>query len=154
MRSSRRRSAWVPVALLLLGGAAGCTREQGMEKITLAVGNAEFRVEVARTDAERQQGLMRRESLGRREGMLFVFDRDEHLDFWMKDTTIPLSIAFLSKEGRILEIADMVPLSRKPVRSRLSGRYALELNKGAFAEVGAREGSVVVFPPGFDTTAR
>lgn len=120
-----------------------------MEKITVMVGGQEFRVEVARTDAERQKGLMGRESMGPREGMLFVFDRDAHLEFWMKDTRIPLSIAFLSSSGKILEIVDMQPYSRKTVRSRLSGRYALELNRGAFAGVGAAEGSTVVFPPGF-----
>jgi uncharacterized protein len=120
-----------------------------MERITLTVGGQAFRVEVARTDAERQRGLMNREALGAREGMLFVFERDDHLEFWMKDTRIPLSIAFLSADGRILEVADMQPLSKRTVRSRLSSRYALELNQGAFGEVGAVEGSTVVFPPGF-----
>ncbi len=81
--------------------------------------------------------------------MLFVFDRDQHLEFWMKDTRIPLSIAFLSADGRILEIVDMTPFSQKVVRSRLSSRYALELRQGEFREVGAAEGTTVVFPPGF-----
>jgi len=92
---------------------------------------------------------MGRSALGPREGMLFVFDRDQHLDFWMKDTRIPLSIAFLSAEGKILEIVDMAPFSQKVVRSRFSGRYALELRQGRFREIGAREGSLVLFPAGF-----
>ena len=120
-----------------------------MEKITLTVGGEAFKVEVARTEAERQKGLMGRGSLGAREGMLFIFERDEHLDFWMKDTRIPLSIAFLSAEGRILEVVDMQPLSRKAIRSRFSCRYALELNQGMFSEIGAGEGDQVVFPEGF-----
>jgi uncharacterized membrane protein (UPF0127 family) len=64
-------------------------------------------------------------------------------------TPIPLSIAFLSSEGRILQIEDMVPLSEKAVRSRLSARYALELPRGAFDEVGAAEGGMVGLPAGF-----
>lgn len=151
MRSSTRRPAFLAACALALL-AASCTR--GMEKVTIGVGGQDFRVEVARSEAERQKGLMNRDSLGPREGMLFVFDRDGHLEFWMKDTRIPLSIAFLSSTGRILEIADMQPYSRKTVRSRLSARYALELNKGAFAEVGAAEGSAVVFPPGFSVEGR
>jgi hypothetical protein len=59
-----------------------------------------------------------------------------------------LSIAFLSSEGRILQIEDMEPLSQKAIRSRLSARYALELPRGAFREVGAAEGDTVVLPEG------
>lgn len=143
----RSRSIRLCAAAACLLALAACSR--GMEKITVTVGGQEFRVDVARTDAERQKGLMGRESMRPREGMLFVFEKDEHLEFWMKDTRIPLSIAFLSSSGKILEIVDMQPFSRKTVRSRLSSRYALELNQGAFAGVGAGEGSTVVFPPGF-----
>ena len=80
--------------------------------------------------------------------MLFVFPADQHLAFWMKDTTVPLSIAFLSSEGRILQIEDMEPFSLKSIRSRLSARYALELPQGAFAEAGASEGDTVTLPEG------
>jgi hypothetical protein len=121
----------------------------GVEKIALTIERERFDVEVARSDAQRARGLMGRSALGPREGMLFVFDRDQHLDFWMKDTRIPLSIAFLSAEGKILEIVDMAPFSQKVVRSRFSGRYALELRQGRFREIGAREGSLVLFPAGF-----
>jgi uncharacterized membrane protein (UPF0127 family) len=120
-----------------------------VEKIDLAIERERFDVEVARSNAQRARGLMGRSALGPREGMLFVFDRDQHRDFWMKDTRIPLSIAFLSAEGKILEIVDMAPFSQKVVRSRFSGRYALELRQGGFREIGAREGSLVLFPAGF-----
>jgi uncharacterized membrane protein (UPF0127 family) len=131
-------------ALLALGG---CTAK--LERVPLTVGSDVFTVEVARTDAQRERGLMHRRSLGNREGMLFVFDADQRLAFWMKDTLVPLSIAFLSSEGKILQIEDMEPLSQKAIRSRLSARYALELPRGAFAEVGAAEGDSVVLPEGF-----
>lgn len=137
-------SATVLAALLVV---AGCAPK--LERVPLTVGSALFTVEVARTGAERARGLMHRRSLGDREGMLFVFDADQHLAFWMKDTLVPLSIAFLSSEGRILQIEDMEPLSQKAIRSRFSARYALELPRGAFAEVGATVGDTVVLPEGF-----
>jgi hypothetical protein len=78
--------------------------------------------------------------------MIFVFDRDDHLAFWMKNTPTPLSIAFLSVDGKILQIQDMEPFSETIVRSRLSARYALEMRKGAFEELGISEGGTFTLP--------
>lgn len=142
-----RSSAVVALCLIAVAGLAGCAARVVRE--TLSIGGQDLTVEVARTDAQRAHGLMGRIGLGPREGMIFVFERDEHLSFWMKNTPTALSIAFLSAEGRILEIADMEPFSEKIVRSRLSARYALEMRKGAFADLGAREGDLISFPPGF-----
>jgi uncharacterized protein len=127
--------------------ASACARP--MDRIALEMGGAEFRVEVARTDHERERGLMRRKGIGDREGMLFVFDSDQRLSFWMKDTTIPLSIAFLSSTGRVEEIVDMEPLSLRIIRSRFSCRYALEVSDGTYTALGIKEGDVVHFPEGF-----
>jgi len=132
---------------LIAAGAAACAPVG--ERVSLSVGGEKFSVEVARTDAARAKGLMGRSTLGPREGMLFVFDHDQHLDFWMKNTRIPLSIAFLSAEGKILEIVDMQPFSEKLIRSRLSSRHALELRQGGFGEVRAGEGDFVILPEGF-----
>jgi len=142
-----RSSAASGIAVAALLAIAGCAAR--LERVTVTVGSDVFTVEVARTDEERARGLMHRRSLGDRDGMLFVFEADQHLAFWMKDTQVPLSIAFLSSEGRILQIEDLEPLSQKAVKSRLSARYALELPRGAFAEVGAAEGDTVVLPAGF-----
>lgn len=147
MRSEMPAAALAAVLLLAGLCTAGCSPRR--EKIALGIAGETFTIEVARTEAQRQQGLMGRKSLGAREGMLFVFDRDQHLDFWMKNTYLPLSIAFLSLEGKILEIVDMQPLSEKPIRSRFSARYALELAQGTFAMVGAEAGSFVTFPERF-----
>ncbi len=147
MRSRSRAGAGAFLGALIAFCAVACA--PGVEKIALAIERERFDVEVARSDAQRAKGLMGRTALGPREGMLFVFDRDQHLEFWMKDTRIPLSIAFLSVEGRILEIVDMAPFSQKVVRSRLSSRYALELRQGEFREIGAGEGTFVLFPAGF-----
>lgn len=139
-----RRSAMTILGLIALLTVAACAPP--LERVAVKVGSDVFTVEVARTDAQHERGLMHRRSLGRREGMLFVFTADQHLTFWMKDTRIPLSIAFLSSGGRILQIEDLEPYSQKAVRSRLSARYALELPRGAFAEVGAAEGDLVTLP--------
>ncbi len=97
---------------------------------------------------------MGRRDLGPRNGMIFLFDRDQHLTFWMKDTPTALSIAFISSDGRILQIEDMKPFSEEVVASRLSARYALEMRQGAFAEMGIREGDAVKFPADFPGSAR
>jgi uncharacterized membrane protein (UPF0127 family) len=133
---------WLLTAMLI----SAC---QSPERVTISAAGQTLTVEVARTEAQRARGLMERTNLGRRDGMIFVFDRDDHLTFWMKDTPTALSIAFLSAEGRILQIEDMEPFSESIVRSRLSARYALELPKGAFAELGIREGDTFTFPARF-----
>jgi uncharacterized membrane protein (UPF0127 family) len=81
---------------------------------------------------------MYRKSLDDGKGMLFVFDRDESLSFWMKNTLIPLSIAFIASDGRILEIRDMEPESLTPVHSSRSVRYALEVPQGWFDRAGVK----------------
>jgi uncharacterized protein len=144
---SRRSAVPAAAALLLAVVCAGCSAEK--ERVGLVAGGRALSIEVARTEAEREHGLMGRRDLGPRDGMIFVFDRDDHLSFWMKNTPTALSIAFLSSEGRVLEIADMEPFSEKIIRSRLSARYALEMRKGAFADLGVREGDVISLPPGF-----
>ena len=134
----------IVAAVVLLGGC----RPNG-EKVALQVSGQSLVVEVARTEAQRERGLMERKDLGPRDGMIFVFERDDHLAFWMKNTPTPLSIAFISTDGRILQIEDMQPFSETVIRSRMSARYALEMKQGAFSELGVKEGDVISFPKGF-----
>jgi uncharacterized membrane protein (UPF0127 family) len=96
--------------------------------------------EIARTDAERARGLMNRPTLPDGAGMLFIFEREQIVSFWMKDTRIPLSIAFIRTGGRITEIRDMQALDITAVRSARSVRYALEVPQGWFARAGIKEG--------------
>jgi uncharacterized membrane protein (UPF0127 family) len=103
----------------------------------------EITVEIARTEQERAQGLMYRKKLPDGEGMLFIFERDEQLVFWMKNTVIPLSIAFIASDGRITEIKDMQPLDLSAVKSSRSVRYALETPQGWFSRAGVKAGDVV-----------
>jgi uncharacterized protein len=114
--------------------------------ITNSIGEeVPVRVEIADTDAEWQTGLMGRTTLEGNAGMLFVFDQEQTLSFWMKDTLIPLSIAYIDAEGRIVDIQDMQPLDDIPPQyvSAEPARYALEVNQGFFEERSVTVGDMV-----------
>jgi uncharacterized membrane protein (UPF0127 family) len=110
----------------------------------------EARVEVASDPASRSRGLMRRKSLPPDTGMLFIYPDERPLEFWMKNTLIPLSICFIDRNGRIVRILDMEPdpgTPDHPLPRYGSGRsalYALEMERGWFRAHGVREGDVVV----------
>jgi uncharacterized membrane protein (UPF0127 family) len=141
------RRALFAAASLLFSSLLACGGR--LPTIEVRIGGEEFRIEVARSDAEKARGLMHRRSLGVREGMLFFYDADEHMSFWMKDTTIPLTLAFLSRDGQILQIAEMKPLSLKPVTSQWAARYALELPLGTLDRLGVRVGERIELPADF-----
>ncbi len=113
------------------------------DTITLTLNGHTLTAEVADQPDERVRGLMYRDSLGSEAGMLFVYTDDAERRFWMKDTRIPLSIAYLDAGGRIVKIADLQPLNETGVPSGRPARYALEVNQGWFAKNGVTEGSVV-----------
>ena len=113
-----------------------CRGQESFEKQELSIGGHSIIAEIARTEAQQQQGLMYRKELKDGEGMLFVHERDQMLSFWMKNTFVPLSIAFIAQDGRILEIYDMEPESLASVRSSRSARYALEVPQGWFGRAG------------------
>jgi uncharacterized membrane protein (UPF0127 family) len=106
------------------------------------------RVEVADDLAEQAKGLMDRTTLGENRGMLFVYPQERELSFWMKNTLIPLSIAFIDSERRIIDIQNMKPLDDKPPHyvSAEPAQYALEVNQGFFEERGVRVGDRVELP--------
>jgi uncharacterized membrane protein (UPF0127 family) len=108
----------------------------------------EVRVEVADDVAEQAKGLMDRTTLGENRGMLFVFPEERELSFWMKNTLIPLSIAFIDSESRIIDIQDMKPLDDEPPHyvSAEPAQYTLEVNRGFFEERGVRVGDRVEMP--------
>jgi uncharacterized membrane protein (UPF0127 family) len=120
----------------------------GLDVIPLTIsqnGNTHsFRVEVARTDAEQEKGLMFRTSMGRDEGMLFPSPYPEARTFWMKNTVIPLDIVFIGADHRISNIAaNAVPYSEDPIPSAGETIAVLELNGGRAAELGFTPGALV-----------
>ncbi|MBN2801423.1 MAG: DUF192 domain-containing protein [Deltaproteobacteria bacterium] len=115
---------------------------------TIGVGPVSLTVEVADDEEERAIGLMHRDSMPEEHGMLFIYPDERVRNFWMKNTRIPLSIAFADAEGRIVRIADMRPLDTSTTSSLHPARYALEVNKGWFERHGVKKGDQLTeLPP-------
>ena len=118
---------------------------QTLPKIPIYLDDKEIWVEIVRTPEERARGLMGRKHLAEDEGMLFIFEKEDYHSFWMKDTLLPLSIAFIDRGGKILKIADMEPLtldSHPPPKPIL---YALEMKRGWFLTNGVQIGDILKF---------
>ncbi len=139
-----RRTAEVTLAVLLLFGCKPSDRSAApVRKYTISVGTARASVEVAATPEERARGLSNRKTLGSDEGMLFIFPRPGKVSFWMKDTRVPLSIAFITPSGEIAEIQDMAPLDETPHVSAAEVQMALEMPAGWFESKGVKAGDKV-----------
>lgn len=100
-------------------------------------------VSVADTEEKRAKGLMHTRYLDPNKGMLFKFPYAFHLRFWMKNTYIPLDVAFINNDFKVVQIEKMVPLSTKAVTARVPCKYALEVNRGWFEENGVKVGSLI-----------
>ncbi len=131
------------LALAVTAQARGATANQGLPTIPLTINGHKIVVEVAATPERRSTGLMHRFSLQPDHGMLFVFDSPEVQGFWMKNTFIPLSIAFVAADGRIINVDEMQPHDESTHPSRGPALYAIEMRKGWFTENGIRSGDVV-----------
>lgn len=125
-------------ACVALNSAAAAAQQ--LPRTQLAAGIHLIQAEVADSFVSRMQGLMHRESLGANEGMLFVFDEPAIHCMWMKNTLIPLSVAYLDDDGAIVNIADMKPRSEDSHCAKKPVRFALEMNRGWFAAKGLRSG--------------
>ena len=117
---------------------------QGPETRALRVGSYPITAEVAASPEQQKVGLMHRQSLDPDCGMLFCYDEPQELSFWMRDTHVPLSIAFIDGEGRIESIRDMDPHDDSHVTSGRPCRWALETNRGWFMERNIGIGSKIL----------
>jgi hypothetical protein len=133
----------IVLTLLLLSVPLGLLACGGEETYELRIREARLEVELAVTPESRARGLMYRERLPEQQGMLFVFEDSRPRSFWMKDTLIPLSIAYMREDWVILEIYEMEPESLEPVPSINPARYALEVNRGFFEKHGIEPGAKV-----------
>lgn len=121
----------------------GCTGKLQTQNATIVNSKGEkipINVEIAKTVKERANGFMNREHIQDGTGMLFVFEKEQTLSFWMKDTPTPLSIAFIDKTGYIKEIYDLTPFSLEIIKSAYSCLYALEVPQGWFKKVNVQVG--------------
>ena len=139
------------LALLLACAAAGCrsgseTAKSGLRTVGVTVGSQTLTLEVADTPESRQTGLMRRDSMDRDHGMLFVFPREETLGFFMKNTRIPLDIIFLDASRRVVSIDSMRPYDLTTHSSARPAKYAIEVNAGVAKEAGIAVGDTIELP--------
>ena len=137
--------------LLALLVAAAPLRAQPQEKLPVVQLNAGMhviRAEVAADYASRMRGLMFRASMPVNAGMLFIFEETAPQCMWMKNTLLPLSVAFIDERGAVINIEDMQPQTEESHCARKPARYALEMNKGWFAARGIKPGSRINGIPG------
>ncbi len=144
-RASRGQRIERIIVFLILFLGPSLAPCENLVKIPLYINEKEIWVELAKTPAERAKGLMGRKDLGQEEGMFFIFENEDYHAFWMKDTPLPLSIAFIDKSGRIVGIADMKPLSLDSHSPPKPILYALEMKKGWFARNGIKVGDMIRF---------
>ena len=117
------------------------------QRFTLEIADQTLILEVAATNETRQRGLMHRKQMPEDRGMLFAYSTPAILHFWMKNTFLPLSIAFIADDGRIVNIENMEPLEELPGASSLEPvRYALEVNQGWFERNGVKAGDSIELP--------
>ena len=102
--------------------------------------------EIAEKAEDRNHGFMERKNIPDGTGMLFIFEKDQILSFWMKNTPHPLSIAYIDSKGKIRNIYDMTPYSLSSIISTVSVRYALEVPQGWYKKNGITEGDAVILP--------
>ena len=131
----------IPVCLCGCSGA----RAGEMQTAEIYIQGRSCSVEIAATPQARAKGLMFRRSLEKNTGMLFVYPDEDHRCFYMKNTFIPLDIAFINRDRQIVDIRQMQPLDETPVCSREKARYALEVNSGFFDRRGIQVGDMIEF---------
>jgi len=127
--------------ILVLAAAWASVAHAELPIVQLNAGMYLIRAEVAADMGSRMQGLMHRKSLATNAGMLFIFDEAATQCMWMKNTFIPLSVAFLDEGGTILNIADMQPQTEQSHCATGPARFALEMNQGWFAQRGIKPGT-------------
>ena len=153
----RRVFATLAAIAMLAAFLTSCSAQSGngqdtdkpnaqLKTVTLRAGETRLVAEVAATELERTRGLMFRKNLAEGKGMLFVFDSDQKVAFWMKNTSLPLSVAYIGSDGTIYQILDLVPFSEEPRPADRSVRYALEVPQGWFAKVGLKPGDKFEIP--------
>ncbi|MEN9770572.1 MAG: hypothetical protein RLZZ180_2202 [Pseudomonadota bacterium] len=133
--------ALLPALLLAVGIARADTPQTDLPRLALTAGIHRIDAQVAATPSQRQIGLMWRRDMPQNEGMLFIFEQPSVQCFWMKNTLLPLTAAFVADDGSIVNLADMKPQTTDSHCSAKPVRYVLEMNQGWFARRGLAAGS-------------
>ncbi len=147
-------AAFALSASIAVGGAASAQPAQNMQPdaieplaIVTATGEHRFQVEVARTDEQRARGLMFRKFMPQDRGMLFDFKTEQPVMMWMRNTYIPLDMIFITRDGRVINVAENTePLSERTIASAAPAFAVLEVNAGVSRKIGLKSGDRIVHP--------
>ena len=130
-----------------ISAQAQSTPQMDLPRTQITAGMYLINAQVAATPQQRSTGLMFRQQMPQGEGMLFVFEQPSQQCFWMKNTPLPLTAAFVADDGSIVNLVDMKPLSTESHCSSKPVRYVLEMNQGWFGKKGLKAGSKLAGPP-------
>ena len=150
---SKLLAALMAAAALLAPGwtLAQQVPQMDLQRVKLSAGMHVIDAQVALTPEQREIGLMQRKDMPQHEGMIFIFEQPSQQCFWMKNTLLPLTAAFVADDGTIVNLADMKPQTLESHCSTQPVRYVLEMNKGWFAKKGIKAGNKLggpIFEPG------
>ncbi len=141
MKGAIPAPAGFALMMLLSAAAIAQSSTQQLPIMPVSIGIHAVRAEVAHTFETRARGLMQRPALGPNEGMLFVFPDAAAQCMWMKNTLIPLSVAFIDESGAIINVEEMQPHSERTHCAKKPAKFALEMSRGWFAEKNIRPGA-------------
>lgn len=150
---SCRRGWTFLLALVACLSPIGCDGKSGAPQSNLAttqmaIGRKTYTLEIARTAAERNKGLMERDSMPDDHGMIFLFPEAQEQHFWMKNTRIALDIVYVGSDGKVVSVHHMDPYKRDTIPSDGPAQFAIELNAGQAAAAEVRAGHTVNIPEG------
>jgi uncharacterized membrane protein (UPF0127 family) len=139
----QRFAAPLLLAAMFLAGAAQAQQQPqtDLPRTQLSQGLYKIEAQVAQTPRQREIGLMFRKEMPQSEGMIFVFDQPATQCFWMRNTLLPLTAAFVADDGRIVNLVDMQPMTEQSHCSEEPVRYVLEMNQGWFAKKNIKKGA-------------
>jgi hypothetical protein len=142
-----KKRAWLVCVALACSAAVAQEAQQNLPTVRLGAGIHNIQAQLAQTPDQRATGLMFRSTMASNEGMLFVFEAAATQCFWMKNTLLPLSAAFITDNGTVVNIEDMKPQTLDSHCSKQPVRFVLEMNQGWFAKRGIKAGSKLSGPP-------
>ncbi|MDM0073037.1 DUF192 domain-containing protein [Variovorax sp. J2P1-59] len=137
----QRFFTFLALSAALLTFAQAQEPQNNLQRTKLSAGMYQIDAQIAQTPEQRQIGLMFRKEMPQAEGMIFVFEQPATQCFWMKNTLLPLTAAFVADDGRIVNLVDMKPMSEDSHCSKEPVRFVLEMNQGWFARKNIKEGS-------------